>query len=81
MRVRSASCRFFRFSRFLLFVSIAPLPKTARQTDNSLALCLRLFERRGDGVEGVRGSAVGSLVGSTICSVARPPRKSTDRKV
>ena len=41
MRVRSASCRFFRFSRFLLFVSIAPLPKTARQTDNSLALCLR----------------------------------------
>jgi len=41
MRVRSASCRFFRFSRFFLFVSIAPLPKTARQTDNSLALCLR----------------------------------------
>ena len=53
MRVRSASCRFFRFSRFLLFVSIAPLPKTARQTDNSLALCLRLFERRGDGVRRV----------------------------
>ena len=44
MRVRSASCRFFRFSRFLLFVSIAPLPKTARQTDNSLALCLQLFD-------------------------------------
>ena len=40
MRVRSASCRFFRFSRFFLFVSIAPLPKTARQTDNSLALCV-----------------------------------------
>ena len=39
------------------------------------------FERRGDGVEGVRGSAVGSLVGSTIGSAARPPRQSTDRKV
>jgi hypothetical protein len=44
MRVRSASCRCFRFSRFFLSFSIAPLPKTARQTDNSLALCLQLFD-------------------------------------
>ena len=48
---RSASCRCFRLARFFLSFSIAPLPKTARQTDNSLALCLRLFDsrRRGGG--------------------------------